>query len=400
MRHRPAGHATLAVVALLVCYGGAVAQPSDRDGDRIPDATDQCPTEPETYNGFNDQDGCPDSFDQLFDLVAKDVDEYWRAELPQLGGEYEPPTVARLYTTSLVTACGDTLGPNNAYFSSCRRGLYFHQPLMEELFSQGDWIPAMVIAHEWGHLAQYTLGMFDTLPPGIFRELHADCFAGAYTAYVDEERSANLRLSPGDVDEALLGLFRIGDISVPWLNPQFHGTGGDRVDAFNWGYRYDAGGCNGSVFLARFGDVVDRRGTAIPGGQLKDLLPDPALGSYQLVDCHRLTERIGKQGETDAVQCRYDDGSGTSLTFTLLVHTTSERAGSAFERNRDLLGEQGWVRVRSGQISDGTQSLGSSLQLRNGANDVFMFTNGQLFGYLYGPSDDTTRFANMILPPS
>jgi outer membrane protein OmpA-like peptidoglycan-associated protein len=32
----------------------------DSDADGIPDALDKCPTEPETYNGFEDEDGCPD----------------------------------------------------------------------------------------------------------------------------------------------------------------------------------------------------------------------------------------------------------------------------------------------------------------------------------------------------
>jgi outer membrane protein OmpA-like peptidoglycan-associated protein len=32
----------------------------DRDKDRIPDSRDQCPDQPETYNGFEDDDGCPD----------------------------------------------------------------------------------------------------------------------------------------------------------------------------------------------------------------------------------------------------------------------------------------------------------------------------------------------------
>lgn len=32
----------------------------DWDGDGIPDAIDKCPTRPETFNGFQDQDGCPD----------------------------------------------------------------------------------------------------------------------------------------------------------------------------------------------------------------------------------------------------------------------------------------------------------------------------------------------------
>lgn len=33
---------------------------ADRDGDGIPDSVDKCPDEPETFNGFQDDDGCPD----------------------------------------------------------------------------------------------------------------------------------------------------------------------------------------------------------------------------------------------------------------------------------------------------------------------------------------------------
>jgi outer membrane protein OmpA-like peptidoglycan-associated protein len=32
----------------------------DRDGDGIPDSADRCPDEPEDYDGFQDDDGCPD----------------------------------------------------------------------------------------------------------------------------------------------------------------------------------------------------------------------------------------------------------------------------------------------------------------------------------------------------
>jgi len=34
--------------------------PVDSDADGIPDVDDKCPNEPETYNGSNDEDGCPD----------------------------------------------------------------------------------------------------------------------------------------------------------------------------------------------------------------------------------------------------------------------------------------------------------------------------------------------------
>ncbi len=33
---------------------------ADRDGDGIPDGVDRCPDEPEDYDGFQDDDGCPD----------------------------------------------------------------------------------------------------------------------------------------------------------------------------------------------------------------------------------------------------------------------------------------------------------------------------------------------------
>jgi hypothetical protein len=34
--------------------------PNDYDGDGVTDSTDRCPTRPETENGFQDTDGCPD----------------------------------------------------------------------------------------------------------------------------------------------------------------------------------------------------------------------------------------------------------------------------------------------------------------------------------------------------
>lgn len=34
--------------------------PNDYDGDGITDSTDRCPRRPETGNGFQDADGCPD----------------------------------------------------------------------------------------------------------------------------------------------------------------------------------------------------------------------------------------------------------------------------------------------------------------------------------------------------
>jgi outer membrane protein OmpA-like peptidoglycan-associated protein len=49
----------------------------DNDQDGIPDELDSCPNEPETYNGYKDEDGCPDSVvrDRDGDGIPDDVDK-------------------------------------------------------------------------------------------------------------------------------------------------------------------------------------------------------------------------------------------------------------------------------------------------------------------------------------
>jgi outer membrane protein OmpA-like peptidoglycan-associated protein len=63
-----------------------VQPPGDRDGDGYPDSLDECPDEPELFQGFEDLDGCPDDPDTDGDgvpdsidsctVIAEDVDGY------------------------------------------------------------------------------------------------------------------------------------------------------------------------------------------------------------------------------------------------------------------------------------------------------------------------------------
>jgi hypothetical protein len=43
----------------------------DKDGDRIPNRLDQCPNAPEDYNGYKDEDGCPDEAERQAMLRAQ-----------------------------------------------------------------------------------------------------------------------------------------------------------------------------------------------------------------------------------------------------------------------------------------------------------------------------------------
>ena len=49
--------------------------PGDRDGDGFSDPVDQCPTKPENYNGYQDEDGCPDDPDTDGDGLADSIDQ-------------------------------------------------------------------------------------------------------------------------------------------------------------------------------------------------------------------------------------------------------------------------------------------------------------------------------------
>lgn len=54
---------------------GFVEAPGDRDGDGYLDPEDKCPDEPETWNGYQDSDGCPDDPDTDGDGITDSKDQ-------------------------------------------------------------------------------------------------------------------------------------------------------------------------------------------------------------------------------------------------------------------------------------------------------------------------------------
>ena len=56
------------------------APPADRDGDGIPDAKDACPDRPEDKDGFEDDDGCPDTVPPEVDALRGTIEGLLYAE--------------------------------------------------------------------------------------------------------------------------------------------------------------------------------------------------------------------------------------------------------------------------------------------------------------------------------
>ena len=70
----PNAHAALAESPPDKCAERGMVEVGDRDGDGYPDAEDQCPDQPETWNGVDDNDGCPDDPDTDGDKVTDSHD--------------------------------------------------------------------------------------------------------------------------------------------------------------------------------------------------------------------------------------------------------------------------------------------------------------------------------------
>ena len=148
-----------------------------------------------------------------------------------------PPSCGGRGTTPYTEVAG------NAFY--CSQGDFVawdEQELLPKLRKQfGNFAPALVLAHEWGHAIQARVG-FDTYQT-IYLEQQADCFAGAWTAHV-ASGDASVQMNDEDLDGALAGLLQLRDPSgIDGSQDGAHGNGFDRVGAFQDGYEGGAKTC-------------------------------------------------------------------------------------------------------------------------------------------------------------
>lgn len=176
-----------------------VAQP-DADNDGVADASDRCPQSEEDDGrwGSDAHDGCPGTLDDLLRLAASDLNAFWEKQFQGQRVVYEPPLRFEGYIEPIETGCGQSV-PDNAFYCSADHAIYFDENFLNnELAQNGDFDPVLIIAHEWGHLVQATVGELQSgsvLP--IELELQADCLAGAWSSDANRrgllERRAILR---------------------------------------------------------------------------------------------------------------------------------------------------------------------------------------------------------------
>jgi predicted metalloprotease len=181
-----------------------------------------------------------------------DLNAYWGTTYPAVfaGAAYTPPAggyhaIDRNSRPSTLPCQPSDINQvlYNAYFCPSDDAIAWDEEfLMPELAERyGDFAVAVVIAHEWGHAVQHRVA-FDQ--PTVVMELQADCYAGAWVQHVASSGTSRFEIGTRELDEALAGVLSFRDSpGASAEDPNAHGSGFDRVGAFQVGFEEGAGRC-------------------------------------------------------------------------------------------------------------------------------------------------------------
>ena len=179
---------------------------------------------------------------RFWDTVARveaatdDINTFWQQVFEDHNWRYRSPSRVQSYSTRIRTACGRA-PDGNAFFCRASNSIYYDIDLLNDARDDiGDFAPATIIAHEWGHAIQSQRGWFRGNTT-LALEQQADCFAGAYTQYA----STQGLLDDGDEQEALDLFESITDRSR--ASVRTHGTTRQRLAAFNTGLESGVDAC-------------------------------------------------------------------------------------------------------------------------------------------------------------
>jgi len=194
------------------------------------------------------------SSEAVAQAAIDDIQGWWASTLPDVYGQrYEPIPADRLFPYSSddpPPACGrDGRTPyeeivGNAFYCPADDFVAWDaEQLLPRLQQRyGDFAVSLVLAHEWGHVAQARSDT--TIRATIYLEQQADCFAGAWARHVERGHDTSLELQTGDLDAALGGYLEFRD--PPGVDPSnggAHGNAFDRVSAFQDGFEQGADRC-------------------------------------------------------------------------------------------------------------------------------------------------------------
>ena len=190
----------------------------------------------------------PQPYDNFLNAAFADITDWWTENYPVVyGAPFEP--VSRIYAHypergDLPDSCDGPIDylavEQNAFYTTCGDIIvYDDAQLLPDLVERlGAAAVGVVAAHEYGHAIQARAGVFDLDLPTVDTEQQADCFAGAWAAHVALGESDTLTFDDNDVKGGIIAMIEVRDppgIDVV-ADPSGHGSGFDRVGAFQEGF--------------------------------------------------------------------------------------------------------------------------------------------------------------------
>jgi predicted metalloprotease len=193
-----------------------------------------------------------DAVDRLATDALADLEQYWsdvfpdvfgRPFVPLRGGYFsvDPGNVdPAQYPQGVGCGADPREVENNAFYCQSpdapnSDSISYDRAFLGELGEDyGAFLPALVMAHEFGHAVQARVGLPAT---SIATETQADCLAGSWTRWVAEGEAPQSRLREPDLDDLLRGYFLLRDpVGTSTAEDSAHGSYFDRVSAFQDGF--------------------------------------------------------------------------------------------------------------------------------------------------------------------
>lgn len=212
-----------------------------------------------------------DDIDRIARNALADLNAYWAEQFPGTfdqdftpltGGYYsvDPSDLDPAQYPNGQIGCGEppeTVEDNAFYCGDSSEytngdAIQYDRAFLDQLAFGGDgsegygrFIPALVMAHEFGHAVQGRVGY--PVQASIFIETQADCFAGAWTKWVADGDAPHNSIRPAELDDVLRGYLLLRDpVGTGQGEGEAHGSYFDRVSAFQQGFDDGAAACRDS----------------------------------------------------------------------------------------------------------------------------------------------------------
>lgn len=253
-------------------------------------------------------------YDAFLAVALTDIEGWLESEYEPVFGEPFEPLAGGIYAgyperTTPLPGCGepetdyDELTLYVAFYCQFDDFIVYDDGSDGLLFqladSFGPAVLGLVLAHEYGHALQQRTGTLQSNLPTIITEQQADCVAGAWMGRSYRGESPNLRVGDRDLRAALVGILEVRDpIGTDQFDPGGHGSGFDRVGAFQEGFFNGLGRCAGLIddplplMPNEFVDTNDALAggdapydcTEVPLSQRDDCTPGPTFLADDLND--------------------------------------------------------------------------------------------------------------------